>query len=81
MLQGVDFQNFSRDTNFAKQMISMIWILFANFADFLGVLRSKKLLTAKIAKIAKKGREVREGISYRTLPILSTGQYPKTALP
>jgi len=77
MLQGVDFQNFSRDTNFAKQMISMIWILFA-IADFLGVLRSKKLLTAKIAK---KGREVREGISYRTLPILSTGQYPKTALP
>ncbi len=78
MLQGVDFQNFSRDTNFAKQMISMIWIFFANFADFLGVLRGKKLLTAKIAK---KGREVREGIPYRTLPILSTGQYPKTALP
>jgi len=27
----VDFQNFSRDTNFAKQMISMIRIFFAEF--------------------------------------------------
>ncbi len=78
MLQGVDFQNFSRDTNFAKQMISMIRIFFAASAFFFAIFAVKSFYRKgrkeHAAKFAKEDL-------YRTLPILSTGQYPKTALP
>ncbi len=70
MLQGVDFQDFSRDTEIAKQMISILSIFFAPFADVLCDLCGSKLVPQRTQRN-----------SYRTLPILSIGQYPNTALP